>query len=265
MAGTRDPGSPGEEIPDGEIEEAEIDEAGDDLDEGDGAGDGEGQEPDADEEAEGQARNVGRQSRPRETIRNLRRRAQDVERTLATERANNDALNRRVQELERNQQRQPDPAQLAREEAEEAARVELMTPAQVARYYAEKSERRLAQALGQVHTQTQDRIDKAAFDALAERDPLLKGVSAQVETILAAERAAGRGTERLIIADFVIGRQTRERRQAQLEKQRRGANGRVNGQRTRPTGGGGDAPRQTGRQGQDTYEAALARVRGQPL
>lgn len=270
MAGGRDPAlSPGE-IDDGEAQEIDdgIDE--DVLDDGQGepegedgsstdpgADGGEDEDPDA---RQGQTRDVGRQGRGRDTIRNLRQRAQEAERTLAAER---DATNRRFAELEtRIGQRQPSAADLAREEAEEQARVELMSPAQVARYFAEKSERRIAQALQGQQFQVHDRIDKQAFEAQVQANPLLARVAPKVEQVLQQERAAGRNTDRIIVAKYLLGDEMLSRRNSQLPRQRAGAQRRVAGQTTRPAGGAGDGQRQNGRQGDDSYEAAMRRARG---
>lgn len=270
-------GGQGSGLGPGEIDDAETQEVDDLLDEGIGDGESEDEDgspadggtdggedgPGLGDEEEGQARDVGRQGRGRETIRNLRQRAQAAEQRADQERQE---FQRQLNEL-RTQigQRQPSAADLAREEAEEQARIELMTPAQVARYYAEKSERRIAQALQANQFQTQDRIDKQAFDALASGNPLLARVAPRVEQVLASERQQGRNTDRLIVAKFILGDELLSRRAAQLPRQRAGAQRRVAGQTTRPANGAGDGQRPTGRQGDDSYEAALRRSRNIPL
>jgi hypothetical protein len=263
VAGTRDPDAGPGETNDGEIQEDEIldaeDGEGGELDEGDAADGGEGEPV---HEEEGQARDVGRQGRPtRDTFKILRSRAQEAERALTAERSEREALNRRLADLEI-RQRQPDPAQLAREQAEEEARVEMMTPAQVARYYAEKTRRDVAQVISGQSFTIQDRIDKQTFDADVRNNPLLARVAPRVEQVLAEERRAGRNTDRLIVAKYLLGDEMMTRHQTGAPRQRKAAAGRVNGQGGRPVNGAGDAQRQGGRQSDDSYEAAVRRSRG---
>lgn len=257
----------------GEFDDGNTQEAEDAFDEGLLEGDGESENEDGgdhdagtdggpdgqDLDPQAQARNVGRGGGGSRQFRELRARAQRAEEALA-------ASDRRFAELEaRIGQRQPSAADLAREQAEEQARVELMTPAQVAQYYAEKTRRDVTTALQASQFQTNDLIDRQSFEAMAASDPLLRRVADQVERTLASERAAGRSTNRLIIADFHLGRMMREAAAAKRAKAQGGGQRRINRQTTRPLNGAGDTPRAGGRQGDDSYEAAVRRTRGVPL
>lgn len=260
----RGPGEPfdGEtEIDDDEEPEGEIDEGESAPGEGDEGGDG----PLDDVQETRPPRDVGGDvgGKPRDTIKLLRQRAQEAERQRDSERQE---FQRRLNDLETStRQRQPDPAQQAREEAEERARTELMTSAEVARYYAEKSERRIAQALQANNFQTQDRIDRQAFEAQVASNPLIARVAPRVEQVLAAERAQGRNTDRLIVAKYLLGDEVLNRHQQNAGRQRTAARSRVTRQTATATNGAGDAQRSAGRQGDDSYEAAMRRLRGVPL
>lgn len=261
---TREGVGPGElpdEIPEvedldteGGIDEGEIDEA-------DGEGDG---VADGGDEEEGQTRDVARGGRGRDTIKQLRVRAQEAERARDAERQE---FQRRLTEIETRQRapQQISPEEQARRQAEEQARLEMMTPAEVARYFAEQTERRVAAAVGSIQFQTADQIDRQAFEAEARSNPLLRPIKDKVESLLQQERAQGRNTNRLIVAKYVLGDELMTRHSQRAPQQRRAANGRVQRQTTTPANGGGDARREGGRQGDDSYEAALRRVRGVSL
>jgi hypothetical protein len=111
-----------------------------------------------------------------------------------------------------------------------------MTPAQQAQAVMERGRREFGQALQSIQFQSNDRIDKAAYDAEARSNPIFKKYAPEVERVLAAERAQGRNPDRVVILDAIYGREMRERAGRAAPQQRRAGAARVAAAQTRPTG-----------------------------
>jgi hypothetical protein len=85
-----------------------------------------------------------------------------------------------------------------------------------------------------------DGNDRAAFEAKATVDPLFAKWKPRVETELAALRQNGQNVDREKLMFFLIGKNAVEGRSKEVGKQRKAAQLRVNGQRTRPSNSGSD-------------------------
>lgn len=172
------------------------------------------------------------------TPRNLRARAQQAERERDELRQQQAQDRARLQALE--QRVLNDPGAAARAAAEERDRIAVMTPDEVSRYYYEKGTREFGGAIQALQMQTQELLDKQAYDAASRSSPLHQRYRSQVEQVLAFERAQGRSTTREVILDYLIGKDVRERSSVVAPKQRVAAAQRVAAVQARPTGGRGD-------------------------
>jgi hypothetical protein len=85
-----------------------------------------------------------------------------------------------------------------------------------------------------------DQNDKSQFSALAASNPLLKRVADKVETELRGIRAQGQNIEREKLADYLIGKEIREKGVAALKSQKVDGQRRIQQQRVRPEGGRSD-------------------------
>ena len=197
-----------------------------------------------------------------------RRRASDAIQTLRRE---NQALREQTARLEGRftelaQQRSPPSGptaeQVAAQEAQERAQLELMLPAEVARYYHDKTMRTVQQQMQAQAFNTWDMSDLAAFRSQTATDPLARKYERQVEDLLRSERAAGRNSSRETILNFLIGRDARAKAQAAAGKQGKTAQGRVNGAtgRVAPPAQGADARGARERAERDSLEARLRNV-----
>ncbi len=193
-----------------------------------------------------------------EAVRAQRRRAQEAETRAA-------ALERENAELRGFQagvaQRQPaDPQAAARAEQEFYQSLEMMPPAQAYQALMQRGQQQIGSVIQGIEFRTNDRADKAAYDAAARADPIYKKYQAQVEQVLAEERRQGRNPDREVILDVLYGREMRQRSRAAAGKQRPAAAARVAGQRTQPTGARGDVAARGRRPAPGSLEADLALV-----
>lgn len=241
--------APLEEIDDlGPIED-EIEPDGDEgvIADAEGQGDA-GGEPGADETGEdhqgGEAAAAGdvARSRPRsqETVRALRRRAQEAEAARDRERQEFD---RRFRELEQRVSR-PDPQAVQREAEARAVRRSMMSPEEVAQDIVAEHRQETNQRFVQLQLQTLDQADRSGYQTLKASDPNARRHEAEVERLLKLNRDAGNWRyTREDMLNYVVGKEIRERAvRARPGQVAEGAR-RLAGQRTRGGGGGGDAVR----------------------
>jgi hypothetical protein len=228
-----------EEIVLGPDEEEDLAEADAPEDEGDDAGgdadeqEGEGEEAE-DVTAEPPAPRRGGGS---QTIREQRRRAQEAEQRAAQ-------LERELAEARGFQQgmqaRTVDPQAAARAEQEFYASLEMMPPAQAYQALMQRGQQQIGNVVQNLQFQTNERLDKQAYDAAARTSRVHQQYRSQVESTLAAERAAGRNPDREVILKYLVGNDVLERANRAAPAQRTGAARRVASQRTQPTGARGD-------------------------
>ena len=214
-----------------EAPEGDGDEAGGDAD--DEAEEGEGEEGLAEPPAP-------RRGGGSETVRALRRRAQEAEERAATR-------ERELAEARGFQQglqtRQADPQAAQRAEQEFYASLEMMQPAQAYQALMQRGQGQVAAALQQVEFRSNDRADKQAYDIAARSSKVHRDYRDQVEKILASERAQNRNPDREVILKVLIGGDVLERMSRAAPGQRAAGAARIASQRTRPTGAGSDAGR----------------------
>lgn len=246
----------GEEA-DGE-EEIDVGDEGDQSEGGDGEAD-EGSAEGADDEggSEESPRQVGRSGGRRTQAQRLRERLERQDTELAE-------LKRRLDQPAAPQYRQPDPAEIARQQREEQARLEMMSPQEVSAYYYQKGQQEFRQSMMAQQVQLQDQMDKQGFEVAARSSKIHRDYQARVEQMVQAERARGNFATRENVLTFLVGQDAMRRATAAAPRQRQAAASRVRGQQTRPTGARGDAA--PGRRpAADSYEAALARISGKPI
>ena len=159
-----------------------------------------------------------------------------------------DRTERELAELkaQRAQPAQPafDPAAQARAEAEKWERRAMMSPVELVQDVQREARAEFQQAILAQQVQTQDLIDKQAYDARAETSRPHQIYRDRVETLLAAERARGNfGATRTAILKYLIGEDALERGARAVPRQQRAAAARLDGQRTRPVGARGDVAR----------------------
>ena len=253
------------EIPEGE-EDLDLD-LDDEEGEGDGGGaeEGEAGESDADvdpEAEEGDVDPAPRRGGGAATPRNLRRRAQEAERALATERAEKAALDARLRALESRQA--TDPAAAARAAAERAERRRMMAPDELVADVTQELRQDFGGALQALQFQQGDALDRTEFRASAATSKARAAYVDRVEALLASERAAGRNHTRDALFKYLYGEDMEKRASRAAPGQRRAAAARVAGQTTRPAGARGGAPAGR-RQPADGYEADRALIDGKPL
>ncbi len=223
---------PAEDADLGEIEGGEA-EAGDGADEG-AAADGEDADDEGQDEEVADEQPAPRRGGGSQTIREQRRRAQEAEnRTRELERENAELRGFRAGA---SQQLPVDPQAAQRAEQEWYQSLELMTPAEQARQIMNRGRQEFAQHFQALQFQSNDRLDKQAYDSQARINPIFKKYAPEVERVLASERAAGRNPDREVILDVLYGREMRQRAERAAPAQRRAANGRAAAQQARPTG-----------------------------
>jgi hypothetical protein len=228
-----------EEIVLGPDEEEDLAEADAPEDEGDDAGgdadeqEGEGEEAE-DVTAEPPAPRRGGGS---QTIREQRRRAQEAEQRAAQ-------LERELAEARGFQQgmqaRAVDPQAAARAEQEFYASLELMAPAEAYRQLMARGQAQVGTALQQIEFRANERADKQAYDIACRSSPAREKFRAQVEQVLASERAQNRNPDRETIYKWLLGDEMDRKMSRASPAQRNGAARRVAAQRTQPTGARGD-------------------------
>ena len=246
-------GGPDEE----EIQDADGEDEGRDGEEPDGQEAGDGEEQGAQGHAQGDEGHVKPPSRSSLRIQKEIARRKEAEQKFAT-------LEREIAEI-RAAQQQPriDPAEQARQLAEEQQRVSLMAPHEVAQYYAQKTQQQMEYRLQLMQLSLAEENDRAAFNALQTSDPLARKYADEVERLIKSEKAEGRSVKRETALNFVIGQAMRKRAGAAGTRQGKAAAARVAGASTKPGRMNGDAASdRTGRRGGDPSEAELERRLG---
>lgn len=236
-------GSPGEGEDTGEDGEGPGGEAGE---AGESAGD----------EGEVEPEPRSRQARPSQSAR-LRERLAAAERELAEAKGFRQATE---QFGAYRQPQGPSPAELERQQQQEAERLSMLSPQEVSAYYYNKGRQELQQTLLMQQLQTEDRIDKRDFDQQAKSSRVHGQYKDAVERELVQER--NRGNLRVTREDILhrlVGRDAVDRAARAAPAQRRAAQSRVASQQTRPTGARGDgAAGARGKPGDPAYDEALA-------
>lgn len=211
-------------------EELEDAAGGEDEDAGEGEGPDEEGQSEGDD-AEELAAAPRKRNRANETIRSLRKAAQD----RAEENAN---LRRRMDELEHTtRQRQQEPAET---KEQETARLQLMTPDERAEYRFNKAEERNQRALAVIQLQSADLADQAAFSALKVDDPAAKKYASDVEKTLADLRKRGENASRETILNYLVGQKSREAMKKNGGRAARKGQDNIRRQQATPGNGRGD-------------------------
>jgi len=202
--------------------------------------DAEPDEFDAPEPDDTQARQP---TRSRDTIRQLRGRAQAAE-TRAQE------FERRLAEVERARvpvQPQVDPLLLQQRQREEEAQVQQLPYEQQIAYWRNRDQQENNRRFAQLQLQTFDQFDTANFNQLKRSEPAAARLAPEVERVLQQQRAQGTYTfSRENIYDYLLGQETRRRATQQAGRQRTAGAGRVARQTTTPASGRGDMARAPG-------------------
>lgn len=208
----------------------------DDADEGaetEGDADGEGGDEGGEEsEASGGGRGQATESKP---SRGAGRIARLAERTrIAEEEA-------RAARAEAAESRRIAEQRAHREsEAEERARLELMTPEERFEHRLTKSERQAEQRIQALQLQLGNDSDRATFASLCGSDRALASVKDEVEKQHADLVRQGMHIRREVLANQILGQRLRERGGRAAAKQRRGAETRTRREAAKPGAGRGD-------------------------
>ena len=154
---------------------------------------------DGSEEDEGRAQRqvADRGGRAGKAIAETRRRARDAE-----ERANR--LERELQEA-RNRPAPP-PQQPQETPAQEAEKLALMTAEERMEYRLNKSLEGHRREIAAAQFQTRDIQDKGVFEVAAAKNPLIARFGERVEKELTKLRQQGGNADRLVVAQFLIGK-----------------------------------------------------------
>lgn len=247
----------GEGLVDGEIEDVEIGRSGEDEEVGE---DGESPGSETDEE-EGAGDEVdeppatrGRQSQSAR----LRAERDQLRQELAEARG----WQRATEQYQAQRPQQgPSAADLAEQQRREQEQLSMMSPQEVAAYYYQKGQQQFQQAMLMQSLQTEDRIDRQAYEIAASTSKFHHDHKAEVERRLVAERNAGnlRATRQSILSQ-IVGEQAMARGSQAASGQRRVAARRVASQQTRPTNGRGDgaAGGRRGKEGDPDHDYQLA-------
>jgi hypothetical protein len=138
------------------------------------------------------------------------------------------------------QARAVDPQAAARAEQEFYASLELMAPAEAYRQLMARGQAQVGTALQQIEFRANERADKQAYDIACRSSPAREKFRAQVEQVLASERAQNRNPDRETIYKWLLGDEMDRKMSRASPAQRNGAARRVAAQRTQPTGARGD-------------------------
>lgn len=262
-------GNDGTGAPDGDEREdgpggAEHEPAGDAGEDGEGAeaegqddeasGEADGDDADLDGEAEGEGGSDGdgsevpRGKNARETIRELRARAQNAER-LAEERE------RRLREVDGSYTREEQAAAQARERELLAA----MTPEEKAQYYTDKRLERIEQGQRQTQLALRDSTDQNVFSAKAVTDARYRNYAPKVEAKLAEMRQRGAWAPREVILATLIGQEVLAKGSGAAKVLGKGAKARVQNGRVAAPNARPDTSRRGRRE--PSLEERLANVR----
>ena len=237
--------------PDEEAHEEDVleDDAGQDDDEG--GDETAGQENDEAEGEEGLAEQPRKPGRAEKAVVEAKR----IAREAAAEAA---ALKREVAEL-RQQRQQAQPQEETPEQ--EAAKLALMSVEERVDYKLAKAEKVNARQMALVEFKTAEAADKAAYDAKAGYEPRYKRYAADVEKLLASERAAGKNWPRETILKFVLGERVLNSKPL-TDKARKEGQRRLNSQRTAPDASRSDRAAPRGRGTGNTLSDLERRLEG---
>ncbi len=177
-----------------------------------------------------------RSSRANHTVRAARERAQAAERRALEAEARAASLQTQIQQA----LARPDPALLARQQQEEAARLEMMAPHEQMQYLMQKQAKMQEQALLNVQRQTADTLDKIQFDALQASNSVAKKFASQVEKVVAEQAANGFQVKRQEALAYVIGKAVLAKGSTAAKTQKAAAAARVSGATVSRGGAGGD-------------------------
>ena len=251
MAGNPPPDGPGDDVElDTDLEGIDPDEnleAEDDGQDGEGdanaaedGGNGEGEDAGNDDERQpqGQSRQVSRQQPRRE---GRYQRLANENRTLKTQLS---TFEQQLQALLA-QRSQPSAAEQAAAAREEQERVQLMAPHEVAAYYAQKTERAVAQQLNQTRQALFDQNDQVQFNQMLDGDPRLRRYEEKVEEL----RRQAPAVPRRILLATAIGMAALDGKGPARTRAANAAQGQQQRQTARPSNGRGDMPADRRRSG----------------
>ena len=242
-----------------EDEEAEVgdeplpdegEEEGVEGDDGDGGGE------------EEQRQDVRRPARPSPR----QRQAAQLRREREERAAEKAAYEDRLAALER-QQTPPrhDPQAQARAEQAELERIRQLPYEEQLVALNDRTERRVAAALGNTRAEIQDASDRAEFRDLQRDEPAARRMAAEVERQMTDGRARGiQGLTRVAVYNYLVGQETREKMRKAGDRQRRTGRANIRRETTRPGASGRSAQATAGgrRQADNSPEAVRARLRG---
>lgn len=261
---------PEDEDVDGPKDVEDVEDGVEDQDEGsgdsevdedeDGHEDDEGSAEDERDSADGGAQETEvrvKRKGASEVIRENKRRAAEATRKADEALRRAEAAERRAEEAERraNERRAQET------EAQEAARLELMTEGERIAYYREKDKKDYESKLNNVQFQIWDSTDRSEFRQLVREDPLVAKVKDKVEAEYERLKAQGRPVSRELIANQEIAKMVRDNRQRAKTKQTRRAEDGIRRETTKPTRTRSEAPSERGRRSrEDTPEARRKRL-----
>lgn len=154
----------------------------------------------------------------------------------------------------------------AEQQAEERAKLELMSPDEKLDYLLRKQEQGFSGALNQLRFEQADGKDEAKFSAVCARKPHFAAIADEVEAELAKMRRNGATAPRETIALYLIGKKADERA-SKGAKGKQAARGkeRVNSQRVAATSARSDVPGGDKRRGGGEAAARRARLENQNI
>jgi|ERR1051325_220008 hypothetical protein len=168
-------------------------------------------------------------------------------------------------ELQRLQQERQGRTQ-AEQQAEERARLELMSPDEKVDYLLKKQEQGFSSALNQLRFEQADSKDQTRFDAVCARKPHFAAIADEVEAELQKMRRNGATAPRETIALYLIGKKADERasKGVKTKQAARGA-ARVGAERVSAPSGRSDVRGGAGRRGGDEKTARRTRLEDQQI
>jgi hypothetical protein len=237
-------------------DEAEIQEETDRNDgEGQGGDDGEGAQNAEIDQGQARQEDVA-PSRSNERVRRATAEAKEAKERAAE-------LERQLTALRQPQSQGPSPADLARMQAEEAARLEMMQPHEQFQYLLNKQQQATMQQMAHFQRQQADQVDRMSFEARQARDPLAKKFASDVERLVTEQGALGFQVKRETALAYAVGQAVLAKASKATAKQRPAAAGRVAGN-TVPAnrGAGGDTRADRTARGGDDLSAIESRLKG---
>ena len=247
-----------DDAPEAGSESTEGDDDALDGDEGDGEDDvSAGDEPEDDGgEAPDEVAETPRKRTASDTIRDQKRARKEAEARVAeTERKAEEriaAAERRAEAAERtaNERRR------AETEAEEAARLELMSESEKIAHYRQKDREEHGREMAGVKFQIWDSTDRMSFERVADKDPLVARVKDKVEVEYQNLVRQGRSVSREIIANQEIAKMVRDGRLKAATTQRQRAAATVRRETVKPPRTQGDVAPNRARRGETDTKAA---------